>query len=145
MDSFITYRSCRHLDGKHTIFGKLVGGLDTLNEMEKIEVDNKDRPIEDIIVEKAHIFVDPFQEADEMLAKERADEVEKQQKAITDEKKRKERTQPLKVFRTGIGKYLNTTTVQPSTPGQPTTSTSEPTAKRNKPSSAHGFGNFGSW
>lgn len=50
--SFITYRSCRHLDGKHTIFGKLVGGLDTLNEMEKIEVDNKDRPIEDIVVEK---------------------------------------------------------------------------------------------
>lgn len=50
--SFITYRSCRHLDGKHTIFGKLVGGLDTLNEMEKIEVDNKDRPIEDITIEK---------------------------------------------------------------------------------------------
>lgn len=50
--SFITYRSCRHLDGKHTIFGKLVGGMDTLNEMEKIEVDNKDRPIEDIVIEK---------------------------------------------------------------------------------------------
>lgn len=24
---FITYRSCKHLDGKHTIFGKIVGGL----------------------------------------------------------------------------------------------------------------------
>lgn len=30
---FITFRSCKHLDGKHTIFGKLVGGLETLTEM----------------------------------------------------------------------------------------------------------------
>ncbi|KAJ8914689.1 hypothetical protein NQ315_017388 [Exocentrus adspersus] len=33
--------------------------------MEKIEVDNKDRPIEDIILLKAEIFVNPFDEADE--------------------------------------------------------------------------------
>lgn len=144
--SFITYRSCRHLDGKHTIFGKLVGGLETLNEMEKIEVDNKDRPIEDIFVEKAHIFVDPFQEADEQLMKERADEIEKQQKAVADEKKRKERAQPLKVFRSGVGKYLNTTATKPTTSSDQTaTSTSDSAVKKKKPNSSYGFGNFGSW
>lgn len=65
--SFITFRSCRHLDGKHSIFGRVVGGLDTLTSMERVETDNKDRPIEDIIVEKAQVFVDPYQEADEQV------------------------------------------------------------------------------
>lgn len=144
--SFITYRSCRHLDGKHTIFGKLVGGMDTLNEMEKIEVDNKDRPIEEITIEKAHIFVDPFQEADEQLVKERADEIEKQQKAIADEKKRKERAQPLKVFRSGVGKYLSTTTTtKPTTTEQTVPGTSDLAVKKKKPNNSYGFGNFGSW
>jgi hypothetical protein len=35
--------------------------------MERVETDNKDRPIEDIIVEKAQVFVDPYQEADEQV------------------------------------------------------------------------------
>ncbi|PSN47120.1 Peptidyl-prolyl cis-trans isomerase-like 2 [Blattella germanica] len=42
-------------------------GLDTLTAMEKVETDNKDRPIEDIIIEKAQVFVDPYQEADEQV------------------------------------------------------------------------------
>lgn len=108
VSSFVTYRSCRHLDGHHTIFGKLVGGLDSLNEMEKIEVDKNDRPIENIHLIKVHVFVDPFVEADEQLAKEREEEIERQRKAIEDEAKRKlQKNQPLKVYRDGIGKYLN--------------------------------------
>jgi peptidyl-prolyl cis-trans isomerase-like protein 2 len=51
------------------VFGKVVGGLDTLNAMERIEVDNKDHPIEDIIIERATVFVDPYQEADEQVSK----------------------------------------------------------------------------
>lgn len=129
------------MDGKHTVFGKLVGGLDTLSEMEKIEVDNKDRPIENIIIEKAHIFVDPYQEADEQLAKERQDDLEKQQKAILDEKKRKEKAQPLKLFRSGVGKYLNTDSVKSA---NATAGSNEPTAKKSKLQSS-AFGNFSSW
>lgn len=67
VNSFLTYRSCRHLDGKHTVFGRVVGGLDTLANMERVEVDNKDRPIEDIVIEKAQVFVDPYQEADDQV------------------------------------------------------------------------------
>lgn len=152
--SFITYRSCRHLDGKHTIFGKLVGGLDTLTEMEKIEVDNKDRPIEDIRIENVHIFVDPFQEADEQLINDRAEEIEKQQKAVSDELKRKQRNQPLKVFRSGIGKYMNTGTGgsdQPSTSSSATTATTlaatkdESIIRKRKVDNKYGFGNFSAW
>ena len=66
--SFITYRSCKHLDGKHTVFGKLVGGLDTLANMERVETDNKDRPIEDMYIEKTIVFVDPFTEVDEEVS-----------------------------------------------------------------------------
>lgn len=65
--SFITFRSCRHLDNKHTVFGQVVGGMDTLHAIEQVEVDNKDRPIEDIVIERTQIFVDPFQEADEQV------------------------------------------------------------------------------
>lgn len=53
------------MDNKHTVFGQLVGGMDTLTAMERIEVDNKDKPIEDIIFQRAVIFIDPFQEADD--------------------------------------------------------------------------------
>lgn len=43
---FITYRSTPHLDGKHTVFGKLVGGFDTLSRMENVQVNkNNDRPM----------------------------------------------------------------------------------------------------
>lgn len=131
------------MDGKHTVFGKLVGGLDTLSEMEKIEVDNKDRPIEDIVIEKAHIFVDPYQEADEQLANERQEELEKQQKAILEEKKRKEKAQPLKVFRSGVGKYLNTDSAK-TLAGGATGRTDEPMSKKSKSQTAS-FGNFSSW
>lgn len=67
ISSYITFRSCKQLDGKHTIFGKLVGGMDTLTAMEQIEVDNKDRPIHDIIIEVAQVFVDPYAEAEEQV------------------------------------------------------------------------------
>ncbi|XP_064106496.1 RING-type E3 ubiquitin-protein ligase PPIL2-like [Macrobrachium nipponense] len=108
---FITYRSCTHLDGKHTIFGRVVGGLATLSAMEAIETDNKDVPIEDIIIEDTSIFVDPFKEADEQLAEERRLDMEKR-KAEEDELKNHKRPKvkdddKLKVFRSGVGKFLD--------------------------------------
>lgn len=65
--SFITYRSCKHLDNKHTVFGRIVGGFETLNAIEDVEVDNKDRPITDINIIQTHVFVDPYQEVDDKV------------------------------------------------------------------------------
>ncbi|KAI8853229.1 hypothetical protein BC829DRAFT_383140 [Chytridium lagenaria] len=45
---FITYRACTHLDKKHSVFGKVVGGLDVISAMEKIPTDDDDKPKEKI-------------------------------------------------------------------------------------------------
>ncbi|XP_074094718.1 RING-type E3 ubiquitin-protein ligase PPIL2 [Cotesia typhae] len=137
---FITFRSCRHLDRKHTVFGKIVGGLDTLNAMEKIEVDNKDRPIEDIIILRANVFVDPFQEADEQLATERAAELEKAAQEAKNKlaiNKNKEQKNVLQAYHSGVGKFINIakeTEVAES---------NVPVKKKKKLTSS--VGNFSSW
>lgn len=61
---FITYRAAKHLDRKHTIFGRLVDNAsDTLKRIEDVEVDSVDRPIRDIVIKEVVVFVDPFEEA----------------------------------------------------------------------------------
>lgn len=42
---FILYKSANHLNFKHTVFGGVVGGLITLSAMEKVPVDDDDRPL----------------------------------------------------------------------------------------------------
>ncbi|KAF2710253.1 peptidyl-prolyl cis-trans isomeras-like protein-like 2 [Pleomassaria siparia CBS 279.74] len=60
---FITYRAVPHLDRKHTIFARVVGGLDTtLRAMESAEVGEKDRPVVDMEILDVVVFVDPFEE-----------------------------------------------------------------------------------
>lgn len=143
--SYITFRSCKHLDGKHTIFGKLVGGMEILTEMERIEVDNKDKPIYNIFIEKCQVFVDPFQEADEQLAKERAEEVNKVATEAASKQKAKQKAQPLTVFRSGVGKYLNkdVVKVQPSTSNA---AIEAPPVKKQKTVKVLGrFGDFKGW
>lgn len=67
LNSFITFRACTHLDNKHSVFGKLVGGMDVLSKMEAVETDKKDRPKSSITIEDCIVFVDPYQEVDEQV------------------------------------------------------------------------------
>ncbi|KAI9794092.1 MAG: Peptidyl-prolyl cis-trans isomerase cyp8 [Piccolia ochrophora] len=72
---FITYRPTTHLDRKHTIFGRVVGGLDTLSRLENAPTDSKDRPTGELAIRDVVVFVDPF---DEFQRQKRAtDEVER--------------------------------------------------------------------
>lgn len=60
--SFITFDSCSHLNFKHTIFGKVVGGMEVLSRMEGIETGANDQPTIVIRILKTTVFVNPFKE-----------------------------------------------------------------------------------
>ena len=102
---YITYRSAKHLDNKHTVFGKLVGGMETLDAIERIGTDNKDAPVEEIKIEKVSVFVDPFQEVEEELKKQREEELAKASEELKKIAKPVEKKQ--KTFSSGVGKYIN--------------------------------------
>ncbi|KAF2774138.1 hypothetical protein EJ03DRAFT_284218 [Teratosphaeria nubilosa] len=49
---FITLEPCEHLNGKHTIFGRLVSGEDVLRKIAAVDVDKHDRPIEPVLISR---------------------------------------------------------------------------------------------
>lgn len=107
---FITYRSARHLDGKHTVFGRIVGGLETLDKMEAIEVDKHDKPKEDIKFLESQVFVNPYDEVDEMLKNEREEAIKKEaeeKKAAKIKRTVKPKDTAPTVYRSGVGKYIS--------------------------------------
>ncbi|KAI4315072.1 hypothetical protein L6164_027919 [Bauhinia variegata] len=57
---FILYKSANHLNYEHTVFGVVVGGLTTLAAMEKVSVDDNDRPPEEIKITNVTIFVNSY-------------------------------------------------------------------------------------
>ncbi|XP_067951682.1 RING-type E3 ubiquitin-protein ligase PPIL2-like [Watersipora subatra] len=142
---FITYRSARHLDNKHTVFGKVVGGMDTIDKMEKRETDIKggDRPLEDIILESCQVFGNPYEEATEQLQKEREERVTKAAEDSAASKPKKSKVveeSSMKVYKTsGVGKYLN-----PSTSKVMSSEPAEPVVKKKK-TAASSFGDFSNW
>lgn len=109
---FITFRSCKYLDGKHTIFGHVVGGTDTMNAIEKIEtVEGTDKPIVDVTFLTAEVFVDPFEEAEAEVQKERQGILASKASAEAGPSSSTPATvsqlpKP-KVYGKGVGKYLN--------------------------------------
>jgi peptidyl-prolyl cis-trans isomerase-like protein 2 len=63
---FITYKSCPHLNRKHTVFGKVIGGMDVLRRLEEVPTDTEDRPIHTIEIVDVEIMENPVEEAIEM-------------------------------------------------------------------------------
>lgn len=41
---YFCFRPQKHLDGKHSVFGRVVGGLEVLAKLEQIPVDETDKP-----------------------------------------------------------------------------------------------------
>ena len=145
---FITYKSTPHLDGKHTVFGRVVGGMETLAKIEKVETDAADRPLKLIKITACTIFTNPYEELreedeqrerEEAAAKAKAEDM----KSGKGEGKRGAWwSNPAEALARdastaaaggksgGVGKY-----VAPAP--------SAPAAKKAKPTG--GFGNFDSW
>jgi peptidyl-prolyl cis-trans isomerase-like protein 2 len=152
---FITYRQAKHLDRKHTIFGRVVGGLDVLQKLENVPVDSSNRPLDDIIMDKVVVFVDPFEEFQKQ--KQEKDTAEKEKEEI----KRQGGTEDDKTTWTGkrirgdgtvvqndqtggVGKYLQTASEKDivNTKIDDELLDMEPVKKKVK---AGGFGNFNGW
>lgn len=53
---FILYKSANHLNFKHTVFGMVVGGLTALAAMEKVPIDDDDRPMVSNILQHSSLF-----------------------------------------------------------------------------------------
>jgi peptidyl-prolyl cis-trans isomerase-like protein 2 len=61
---FILYKSATHLDSKHTVFGRVVGGVETtLSAMERVATDEADKPRAPILITGITIFDNPFDDA----------------------------------------------------------------------------------
>uniref|UniRef100_A0A0R3RRP2 RING-type E3 ubiquitin-protein ligase PPIL2 n=1 Tax=Elaeophora elaphi TaxID=1147741 RepID=A0A0R3RRP2_9BILA len=107
---FITFRPCSYLDGKHTIFGRVVGGTGTLNAIEKIETDESNRPVVDVIFLNSEIFVDPFEEAEIAVEKERENirlAKTNQERAVVSAPAPLMQIPKPKKYGAGVGKYIN--------------------------------------
>lgn len=58
--------NCLHLDGQYTIFGEVTEGLDIIDKIAAVETDPRDRPLQDVIIEKIVPVVEEVAPADSL-------------------------------------------------------------------------------
>ena len=47
----VTAEACPWLDGKHTVFGRVTGGMDVVDAISALDTDGRDRPRQDVVIE----------------------------------------------------------------------------------------------
>jgi peptidyl-prolyl cis-trans isomerase A (cyclophilin A) len=47
---------CPWLDGAHTVFGRVVQGMEVAHQIEKVETDDQDKPVKPVIIKKVKII-----------------------------------------------------------------------------------------
>lgn len=156
---YVTFKATPNLDNKHTVFGKLVGGDDVLDALEKLpRKDGTERPAKPVQITEVIIHQDPFEAYKTRLARKLARRAEAQD----DSKKQPDKIQGddinwfgVKVgtgdsafgggaagVGVGVGKYLGVKRpLDQVTPGIQANDVGDDAKKKRK----IGFGNFDSW
>ncbi|KAH9947923.1 cyclophilin-like protein [Amylocystis lapponica] len=157
---YVTFKATPHLDKKHTVFGKLVGGEDILNALEVIPVKpGTDRPAKQIRITEVIIHQDPFEEYKSRQQKKLERKAEAEMMARAGKAAEKKDRDDINWFGVkvglesmessaaggGVGKYLNIGTKRPapkeSLGSFPDVGIAEDSKKKRK----IGFGNFEGW
>ncbi len=108
-----------HLDKKHTVFGEVSGGLETLDAMEEVPTSGstgKDVPLLDVVLLDCAVLFDPFLHLDE----EKVESAKEAKEAESNAEKGEWFSNVAKsyhkppVVREGVGKYLATEADKPS-------------------------------
>lgn len=153
---FIAYKAVPHLDRKHTIFGKIVSGLDVLAKMEDVPTDGSNRPLNKIVIRDVAVFVDPFAEFQAQHQQQERDEAHREEVARQGGEDADRTTWTGKRIRADgsvaaadgkdtVGKYLKAMPPPPPPPGGIEEEEPEQEPVRKKMRGTGGFGNFDGW
>jgi len=147
---FITFKPTPHLDGKHTVFGKLVGGENVLDALEATPCKpGTERPAKVIKIKEVVIYKDPFEEYKQRLAKKLAHKTEQSNPSSAPKDNRK--TDDINWFGVKVGNTDQPTTGTVATGGvgkyinlkRPLETTAVPDDRKKQ--RKLGFGDFDQW
>jgi peptidyl-prolyl cis-trans isomerase B (cyclophilin B) len=51
----VTAEATPWLDGKHTVFGRVTGGMDVVDSISQVETDAQDKPREAVVIERVEL------------------------------------------------------------------------------------------
>ena len=51
----VTAEACPWLDGKHTVFGRVTGGMDVVDAISSVETDASDRPRDEVTIQRVEL------------------------------------------------------------------------------------------
>ena len=150
---FITFKSAAHLDGKHTVFGRVVGGFDALTRIEAVKTDKEDRPTQAVSISGVNVLVNPFDNLDAEMAE--AHEREADPAAAAAEEKAKRAAEDAqawyngpverpKQLREGVGKYIAAEHLRYGAPAAPPAEGQAAPPKK-KLKGGGGFSDFSAW